>query len=601
MFKEFRTLFPYLKKHLKYYILGFLFLVLTDGGQLVIPMMIRKAVDGIAESNMTLNMIGSLMLKMVGVAAAIAVGRFGWRFFIHGSSRRIEKELRTKLFDHLLKLSSSFYGDMKTGDIMSRFTNDMNAIRMATGMAFVAFVDGVFMTLVILIILFTRYPGLAPYTLIPLPFVFIIVLGAGKLLGQRFLKVQQAFARISDETQEILSGIRVIKTFVRQKHFMGRFEDANDEYLKSNLELVKIWGFLFPVISFLAGLTSLLLLWFGGQQVMSGDLSPGDFVAVMSYLGMLIWPMIGAGFTVNLLNRGAASMGRINQILDTESDILSKPGAEKIDEAGVLEVRNLNYTFPDGETPVLKDISFTVPEGTTLGILGSTGSGKTTLLRLLPRLLDPPEGTIFYGGKDVHEYELSSLRGAMASVPQNTFLFSSPIRDNLAFGLGEADDEYLKEMNRISTIDRDLALFPEGWNTPVGEKGVTLSGGQKQRVAISRALAVDSRFVIFDDALSAVDTETEERILNRFLERRKGRTNIIVSHRVSTLQVADNVIVLEDGRVVQEGAPEALKQEEGIFRRIYQLQEVCRHPGSGGDPAEDSHADSGCGEVPDGE
>ena len=543
-------------------------------------MMIRRAVDGISYGNMGTSEIGFLMLRMIGVAAAIAVGRFGWRFFIHGSSRRIEKALREKLFDHLLKLSSSFYGDMKTGDIMSRFTNDMNNVRMATGMALVAFVDGVFMTLVILVILFSSYPALAPYTMIPLPFVFLIVLGSGKLLGQRFMRVQQAFGGISEESQEILSGIRVIKTFVREKHFLGRFEKTNDDYLKSNLSLVKIWGFLFPVINFLAGLTSLLLLWFGGRLVMDGTLSPGDFVAVMSYLGMLIWPMIGAGFTINLLNRGAASMERINQILNTRPDIVSGPGSEE--PAGDLEVKELTYAFSDAPEPVLKDISFYVPRGETLGILGGTGSGKTTLLRLLPRMLDPPKGTVFLGGRDVREYGLSSLRGAMAFVPQNTFLFSSSIRENLSFGRPDAGEDFLREMSRISTIDRDIELFPDGWDTQVGEKGLTLSGGQKQRVAISRAMAVDSEFLIFDDALSAVDTETEERILREFLRIRRGRTNIIVSHRISTLEIADRIIVLEDGMIVQEGSPEELEKEEGMYRRISELQKLCVH--RDGDP-----------------
>ncbi len=576
MLKEFKTLFPYIKKYFPYYLLGLFFLIITDGGQLLIPQIIRRAVDGIAGETIGLVKLGKLMIGMIGIAAAIALGRFGWRFFIHGSSRRIEKELRGRLFDHLLKLSSSFYKEVKTGDLMSRFTNDMNAIRMATGMALVAFIDGVFMTLVILIILFSQYPSLAIYTILPLPVVFLMVLGAGKLLGQRFLKVQQAFARISDETQEILSGIRVVKTFVRQKYFLNRFDSTNTGYLQSNLELVKIWGFLFPAITFLSGLTALLLLWFGGRQVIAGDLSPGDFVAVMSYLGMLIWPMIGAGFTINLLNRGAVSLGRINQILNTEPDIVSSPDAVKDVTPGSMEVRNLNYTFPDGDSPVLNDLSFVIPRGTTLGILGSVGAGKTSLLRLFPRMLEPPENTVFYNGRDIREYELASIRGVMASVPQNTFLFSSTIKENLAFGLSDADDPFLHRMSSLSTIERDLSLFPQGWNTQVGEKGLTLSGGQKQRIAISRAMAVNSEVLIFDDALSAVDTETEERILKNFMELRRGKTNIIVSHRVSTLQIADNVIVLDDGRIVQQGSPGELLKQDGIYKRIHDLQQICR-------------------------
>lgn len=579
MLKEYRTLGPYIKRYIWFYISGLFFLVLTDGGQMILPQLIRRAVDAIASDAFEMAAIGRLMLLMVGVAAAIAVGRFGWRFFINGSSRRIEMELRQNLYNHLLKLSSTFYKEMKTGDIMARFTNDMHAIRMATGIALVALVDGLFMSLVILIILFSQYPRLALLTIIPLPLVTFLVLGAGRLLGVRFRKVQEGFSTLSEEVQESLSGIRVIKTFVREAHFLNRFKEANDEYLKRNLDLVKIWGFLFPAITFLSGITSLLLLYFGGGQVLRGTFSPGDFVAFMSYLGMLIWPMIGAGFTVNIAQRGAVSLGRINRILGTEPDIFSPPGADGLAEGGALEVRNLSFSFPDtpeGAEPVLADISFTIAKGRTLGILGATGAGKTTLLRLLPRLLDPPEGTVFYDGRDVRYYDLAFLRSSLAMVPQGTFLFSTTIKENIAFGNPGAEDSFLREMAEHSTIARDLKLFPKGWDSPVGEKGLTLSGGQKQRIAISRALAVEPEILIFDDALSAVDTETEEKILGSFVSLRKGKTNILVSHRISTLEAADKVIVLEGGRIVQEGTPEELKVEDGIFRRIFELQRIAR-------------------------
>ncbi len=585
MLKEYRTLGPYVKKYLWYYLGGLLFLVITDGGQMVLPQMIKRAVDIIAAGSFDLSQVGSLMLVMVAVAVAIAVGRFGWRYFISGSSRKIEAELRKSLYDHLLTLSSTFFKEMKTGDIMARFTNDMNAIRMATGIALVALVDGIFMTLVILVILFTQYPQIALLTVAPLPFITVMVLGMGKLLGQRFLKVQEGFSRLSEEVQETLSGIRVIKTYVREDHFLRRFEDANDEYLRRNLDLVKIWGFMFPAVGFLSGITSLLLLLFGGRQVLDGSLSPGDFVAFMSYLGMLIWPMIGAGFTINLAQRGAVSLGRINAILNTPADIVSPPGSEWLPEGGTLEVRHLTYSYPDAapeSPPALADISFTLQPGETLGILGATGSGKTSLLRLLPRLLDPPEGTVFYDGQDIRHYHLASLRASLAMVPQNTFLFSTTIKENIAYGVPDADEEYLQSMADHTTITRDLQQFPQGWDSPVGEKGLTLSGGQKQRISISRALAMNSEILIFDDALSAVDTETEEKILKSFVELRRGKTNILVSHRVSTLNAADRVLVLEDGRIVQQGTPEELKEQEGIFRRIYEIQKITREEGIDG-------------------
>ena len=579
MLKEYRTLIPHFKKHLPFYLAGLFFLVITDGGQMILPQFIRRAMDAIASGVFEPAYIGRLMLIMVGVAAAIAVGRFGWRFFIGGSSLRIVADLRQDLYNHLLLLSSNFYKEMKTGDIMARFTNDIRAIRMASGIALVALVDGIFMSLVILIILFSQYPRLALFTVLPLPLVTFLVLGAGRLLGVRFRKVQEGYSRLSEEAQETLSGIRPIKTFVREEHFLHRFQKANDDYLKRSLELARIWGFLFPAITFLSGITTLLLLYFGGDKVLQASLSPGDFVAFMSYLGMLIWPMIGAGFTVNMAHRGAVSLGRINRILETKPDIISPPGANGPAEGGRLEVRNLSFSFPDAPEEAestLSDISFTLPAGQTLGILGATGSGKTTLLRLLPRLLDPPEGSVFYGGQDVRHYDLSLLRAFLSMVPQETFLFSTTIKENIAFGVFGSEDSFLEKMAEYSTISRDMKCFPQGWESPVGEKGITLSGGQKQRIAISRALAVEPEILIFDDALSAVDAETEEKILNGFISLRRGKTNILVSHRVSTLEVADKVIVLEKGRIVQEGSPAELKEEDGIFRRIYDLQQIAR-------------------------
>lgn len=580
MLKEFRTLGPYVKKYLRFYLVGLVFLVITDGGQMIIPQLIKRATDAIASGSFENAYIAKLMVIMAGAALAIAVGRFGWRYFINGSARRIEAALRQKLYDHLITLSSTFFKEAKTGDLMARFTNDLHHIRMAVGIALVALVDGIFMTIVILVILFAQYPQLALITVAPLPLVTIIVLGFGRLMGARFVKVQEGFSTLSEEVQESLSGIRVIKTFVRENHFLDRFKKANNEYLKRNLDLVKIWGLMFPVIGFLSGVTSLLLLYFGGERVLKGSLSPGDFVAFLSYLGMLIWPMIGAGFTVNVAQRGAVSLKRINKILNTEPDIISPPGAEPLPDQGILEVRNLSFAFPDSpDDDVLKDISFVLEQGKTLGILGATGSGKTTLLRLLPRLLDPPSGTVFYGGQDVRLYNLASLRSSLAMVPQGTFLFSTTIKENIAYGTPEAEDTFLEAMAEYSTISRDLKNFPRGWDSPVGEKGLTLSGGQKQRIAISRAMAVDPEILIFDDALSAVDTETEEKILNGFSTLRKGKTNILVSHRISTLEAADLVIVLEEGRIVQQGTPEDLKTEDGIFRRIHELQKLSEEEG----------------------
>lgn len=576
MFKEFKTLLPYLKQHRVKYLAGLSFLVLTDAGQLFIPQITKGIIDRIASGAFAIGEILGPIGWMLTAAVFISVGRFGWRYFIHGASRRIETSLRDRLFSHLLTLSSSFYGKNRTGDLMARATNDMQAIRMATGMALVAFVDGVFMSLAILVILFAERPRLALFTILPLPVVTFMMIGFGKLIGSRFKSVQEGFSRISEHIQEALSGIRVIKAFVQEPYSLRTFEEVNAGYKRRNMALVRIWGLFFPIVTFLAGLTTLILLRVGGEGVLLGTISPGEFVATLSYLEMLIWPMLGAGFTVNILQRGAASLARVNEVLSQEPEIRSLPGAVRRTPRGALEVRNLTFTYPDSPAPALEAVSFSLDRGKTLGILGRTGSGKTTLLKMFPRMLEPPRGTVFIDGIDVLEYDLGALRSAFGVVPQDTFLFSASIRENIAFGAPDADERLLHDTAEISTITRDLTGFPEGWSTEVGERGVTLSGGQKQRIAISRALTVEPAVLVFDDALSSVDTETEEKILSRMLAFRKGRTNIIISHRVSTLKIADLIIVLDKGRLVQAGTHDELVSRDGFYAEIFSLQQLTR-------------------------
>jgi ATP-binding cassette subfamily B protein len=367
----------------------------------------------------------------------------------------------------------------------------------------------------------------------------------------------------------------VVKAFVKEERFSGIFSKANDEYRDASMSLVKVFGFFFPFIAFLSGLTTVIFLLAGGGAVIGNRMSPGEVVAMLAYLEMLIWPMMGAGFTVNTLQRGAASLKRVNEVLGAEPGIVSLPGA--IDEVpgGNLEFRNLSFSYEGAAEPVLSGISLVIPRGTTLGILGRVGSGKSTLLRLLPRLLEPEAGTVFGGGRDVRDYELHALRRAFGYVPQDSFLFSDSVSANVRFARPDMDKARFDRVVAISTIDRDVAGFPEGWETVVGEKGLTLSGGQKQRVAISRALAADPEILVLDDALSAVDTETEERILAGLLEDRRGRTNIIVSHRVSTLRNADLIIVLDRGAIVQRGShDELLAEAGGFYAEIARLQQL---------------------------
>jgi len=573
--KEYRRLVPYFKKHSLFYLFGFIFLVITDAGQLLLPQYMKQGIDAIARGGGELSIIGLLMLKMVFVALIVAASRFGWRFFIHGASMRIERELRDDFFDHLLKLSSSFYQKNKTGDLMARATNDIKSIRMATGMGVVALVDGLFMTLAILIILFSSHPRLSFLVILPLPFLTTLVIRFGPLLGKRFRQVQENYSDLSDKSQEAFSGVRVIKSFVKENYFLSLFDKSNERYQKSTMNLVKIWGFFFPAIAFLSGLTVLILLYFGGRNVMSGKITPGDFVALLSYLDMLIWPMMGAGFMVNMIQRGAASLARLNQVFLEPPEIVSTPGSRKIEDFDILEIEGLNFSYPEKDVkPVLQDIKLILPRGKTLGILGRTGAGKTTLLKILPRLLDPPEGKVFINGFDLRDLDLSALRKLFAQVPQDTFLFSASIRENIVYGKPEVAEDSMMLAAKLSTIDRDVGDFPSGWDTKVGEKGITLSGGQKQRIAISRAILLDAPILIFDDALSAVDTDTEKKILSTFFKRRKGKTNILVSHRISTLEMADFVVVMEKGRITQHGSPTELLEQEGLYREIAVLQSL---------------------------
>jgi ATP-binding cassette subfamily B multidrug efflux pump len=581
--KEFRTLIPYVKKRILQYLAGLLFLFITNGGQLYLPQLLRRAIDTIASGTFSLSSILPIAAVMVGIAVIVAVGRFFWRYFLGGASRSIEAELRERLFVHLQSLSSTFYGKMKTGDLMARMTNDMRAIRQASGFALVSFVDGFLMTIAILAIMLSQNARLTLLSISPLPIITIGVILFGRLIGEQFRRVQEGFSNLSEMTQESLTGIRVLKTFVQEAAFGKRFLEKNQDYSNRNMVLVRTWGVLFPAVGFLAGITTLILILFGGSAVIEGTISPGEFTAFLAYLQMLVWPMLGAGFTINMIQRAGASLGRVNRILEEEPDIQSPVQVTAADAAaagrftpirGDITIDALTYTYPQTEKAVLKDINLEVPAGSILGILGKTGSGKTTLVQLLPRILDPPSGTVYLDGRDIRSYDLPTLRMSIGMVPQETFLFSSSIQDNIAFASRDGDDQLVGQVAAISTIDRDFNTFPDGIKTVVGERGITLSGGQKQRVAISRALASDASVFIFDDSLSSVDMETEDAILNDLLPFLRGKTLILISHRISTLKTADRIVVLDEGRITQYGSHEQLLEQRGFYSDIYRLQQL---------------------------
>ncbi len=408
---------------------------------------------------------------------------------------------------------------------------------------------------------------------IPLPLVTLMALFLGGLVAPLFKSVQENFSRISEHVQETLAGIRVVKSFVTEEKTLDDFRKINGNYGRANMALVRFWGIIFPAMGFVAGLSVLLLLFFGGLRVMDGSLSPGDFVAALSYISMLIWPAMGAGWVINMLQRGAASMKRINEVLDEEPDIEDAENAISSIPAGDLEFKSVSYSYTDGE-PILNDVCFTVPKGKSTGMLGRTGSGKTTLMKLVPRLLDPPENSVFIGGQDIRSYKRDSLRTALGVVPQDVFLFSETIRENIVFARPDASDQEVDEVIEAAGLLADLPFFPEGLQTIVGEKGVTLSGGQKQRIAIARALIADPEILLLDDALSAVDADTEERILGNIFSLRGGRTTLMISHRVSALSRCDCCVVLEEGQISASGTHKELLAEGGFYREIADLQKL---------------------------
>ncbi|MCX7024075.1 MAG: ABC transporter ATP-binding protein [Spirochaetes bacterium] len=584
MLKEFRTLAPYLKRHRSKYLAGLACLVAVDAAQISVPQFVKHAVDSLSTGIFDRGVILASALSIVGVAVIVSSGRFLWRYFIHGSSRRIEAALRDALFSRLLLLPPSFFQRNKTGDLMARATNDMQAVRMATGMGLVSFVDGAFMSVAILVIMFAGNPRIALLTIAPLPVVTVLIIIFGRLVGQRFKRAQELYSRLSDIAQETLQGIRVVKSFVKEDHFAAKFAEANDRYSDSSMSLVKIFGFFFPFIAFLAGITNLILIGAGGMAVLENRMTPGDIVAMLAYLEMLIWPMLGAGFTVNMLQRGAASLKRINEILDEPPEAYA-PAAHASGDGTAsssgpiarspgpgIETKDLSYTYPGAAEPSLRGVSLAIPPGSTVGVLGRVGSGKSTLLRILARIAEPPEGTVFVDGCDALDMPLEALRSIFGFVPQDTFLFSDTVRANVLFGKPGAGQEAFAEAVRISALERDAAGFRDGWDTVVGEKGLTLSGGQKQRIAIARALVVDPEVLVLDDALSAVDVETEEAILEALLAKRKGRTNLIVSNRVSTLRNADFVVVFEDGSISESGTHDELVRRDGFYAEIARLQ-----------------------------
>jgi ATP-binding cassette subfamily B protein len=572
--KAFLTLKQYFLEARWRLLAGFASLLVVDALQLMIPRIIKLAVDDLTEGRVSSLGLLRYAAYIVTIAITMNFVRFFWRYFIIGTSRKIEEKLRNRLFGHIQTLSFKFFNNTKTGDLMAHATNDMNAVRMASGIGLVAAADSVVLGGAALAFMFAINLRLTLMALSIAPFLAVTVLFFGKMVHKRFEKVQATFSLLMERARENFSGMRVVKSYVQEDSEIEKFSEISSRYVRDNMNLVKVWGMFFPTIMLFANLSSAVVLLFGGGKVIVTEISMGDFVAFTSYLAILIWPMMAIGWVINMLQRGAASMGRINKILNTQPDI--RDGKDLLDvprATGDIGFENVTFSY-NGTGPVLAGINLQIKQGETLGVVGRTGAGKSTLVNLIARLHDASQGRVTVGGHDLRRFPLRVLRSSVGCVPQDTFLFSDTLRENISFGRVGATDEDIDDVVRTAQLDKDIEGFSEGLGTLVGERGVTLSGGQRQRVAIARALLIDPEILILDDAFSSVDTDTEDAILHAFKSRRKGRTNIIISHRISTVRIADKIVVLDQGRISEQGTHEELVRLGGLYSSMYYMQQL---------------------------
>ncbi len=570
---SFRGFLTHLARYRWKVLLGLASLIVVDAMQLVIPRIIKSAVDDLTAGAAGGNDLVRYGLVIAGLAAGIAVFRFAWRFFIIGTSRRIEEDIRNRIFRHLHLLSARYYSANKTGDLMARATNDLNAVRMACGIGIVAMTDAVLLGLATIVFMLALNVRLTLLALIPMPIIALFALRAGRMLHQRFERVQATFSDLTERVRESIAGIRVVKAYVQEDYEFERLADVGRDYIRRNIRLVRVWGAFFPFIMLLSSMSIVIVIFVGGRQVMTGDISTGDLVAFTSYLGILTWPMMAMGWVVNVMQRGAASMERIQGILDADVEIADADGAVELDEVrGEIEFDHVTFRYEKDLEPALDDVSFHVPSGSWLGVLGRTGSGKSTVCNLLLRLFETDEGTVMLDGHDVRCLTLASLRRAYGYVPQDTFLFSDTVLENVRFGHPGATEDDVRRALDVAGIAEEIEEFPKGLETLVGERGVTLSGGQKQRIAIARAILGAPAVIILDDSLSSVDTATEERIQEHLRDELAGRTSIIVSHRISSIKDCDQIIVLDEGRVIERGRHEQLVEHGGLYADIYRRQ-----------------------------
>lgn len=575
MFKSLKPLLKYFRKYKVQYILGIFFLLFIDVVQLYIPQILKYFANDYQRGVLTMASATKYAILTIVTGLMVAVARYFWRNFIIGNSMRVDYDLRKDFFWKLTSLSQNFFNTHKTGDLMSLATNDINAVRMTLGQGIIMFIDSTFLLILNLVMMIkTTNVLFASKVLFTIPLIILIVMRFGGVIHSRFKAVQAQYGKITDRAQENFSGIRIIKAFGQEEENAKLFREENQDYYDKNIELAKLQSFFNPFIHVLSNISYMLLLFFGAKEVMAGTMLLGDFIAFNAYLGLMMWPARALGMVIVFMQRGAASMDRLTNIFRTEPEIVDREGAIELDEIkGNIEFKNVSFKYAPELPYALKDISFKIEPGKTLAILGRTGSGKSSIVNVLLRLYDINEGEILVDGHEVKDVTLNSLRENISYVPQDDFLFSKTVKENIEFHYEhELDDEMIEKYAKIAGVYDDIIEFKDGFDTILGERGVTLSGGQKQRVSIARALAKEKNVLIMDDSLSAVDTQTEEEILKNLNTDEADVSKIIISHRVSTIKDADEILFIEDGAIVERGTHDELVSLGGRYNKLYEDQ-----------------------------
>ncbi|MDI7260136.1 MAG: ABC transporter ATP-binding protein [Thermodesulfobacteriota bacterium] len=575
--KSFKTLKDSLIQNRWRILIGLAALLIVDVLQLLIPRIVKYAVDDLTSGEISPHGLLIYGIEIVILALGIGGFRYVWRYLLLGASRRMEKALRDRLFLHLQTLSPSYFYRTKIGELMAHAINDIEAVRMAIAMGLVFVVDTIILGVLTIFFMIYIHPLLTLYAVLPMPLITVMTLLFSRSIHERYEVLQRTFAHLTERVRESIAGIRVVQAYVQERVEREKLSTLSRDYIEKNVSLTKVWGMFFPLLLFLSNLSMAIVLYLGGKLTILESISTGDFVAFMSYLGMLAWPMMALGWAINVIQRGGASMDRLNRIFEEIPEISDEPEVMAPSPLrGRIEIKGLTVSTGNGGNPLLEGICLDIDEGEKIVVVGRTGAGKTVLCNLLVRILEPPKGCLFFDGIEIHRIPLKALRGSIGYIPQDTFLFSDTIRENIAFGRLNATEEEVEEAARIAQIYDEIMGFPAGMDTVIGEKGITLSGGQRQRVAIARAILMNPPIFILDDALSSVDIQTEERILDGLERFLKGKTSILITHRIAPLRRADRIIVLEEGRVTEMGDHEALLSRGGIYTKLYwekQLEE----------------------------